>query len=223
MAVKIEICPPCNAEGRDLHDIRNSAIQKWRAHANTYGKKFGVNPGFLLSVISIETGGSVTAGSSYYGLYQIGKDMLDTYNKAKKTSYTLDDFRGKGKLVTTEDGAGKLAIQVFAEFISNLLYMLDGTSDIYGDERLIKDSATNWNGSLKCGTDEAVYFYPFTAENGGTATKRATRTSFTCYGQNAYNLMNHAKSWCGTSPWYSSDLPSVTFSTTYRKLMGREV
>ncbi len=223
MAVKIEICPPCDAQGRDLHDIRNTAIQKWRAHANTWGKEFGVNPGLLLSVASIETGGDVNVGSSYYGLYQIGSEMLTAYNKAKKTNYTLADFRGKGSIVKTEDGAGSLAIKVFAEFISNLLVALDGTTDTYTNERLVKDAATNWNGSLTCSPDSVVYFYPFSAVSGGATTKRATRTSFTCYGQNAYNLMNYASSWCGTSPWYSKDLPAVSFSTTYRKLVGRNV
>ncbi|USG67790.1 hypothetical protein NDK47_11145 [Brevibacillus ruminantium] len=147
---------------------------------------------------------------------------MDTYNKAKKTNYTLSDFRGKGNIVKTEDEAGSLAIKVFAEFISQLLFTLDGTSDLYENERLIKDAATNWNGSLDCG-GSVLYFIPFTAENGGTTTKRATRTSFTCYGQNAYNLMNYASSWCGTSPWYSKDLAAVNFSTTYRKLVGRDV
>lgn len=221
VAFSVEVCPPCNDQGWEVHDIRNSAIQKWRSHANTWGKEFWVNPGLLLAVVSLESNGKVDTGTSYVGLTQIGQDMLNTYNKAKNTSYTLDDLKGKGKLVKTEDEAGSLSIKIFAEFISQLLFTLDGTSDLYGDERLIKDAATNWNGSLNCGSGEVIYFYPFRAENGGTTTRRATRTEFTCYGQNIYNLMNYASSWCGTSPWYSNDLPSVTFSTTYRKTVGK--
>lgn len=220
MAFSVETCPPCNAQGWDVHDIRNSAIQKWRYWANVYGSSYSVNPGLLLSVISIETGGVVTAGP-YYGLTQIGTDMLNTYNKAKNTKYTTADLRGNGSLVTTENAAGALAIKIFAEFIGRLIRTLDGTTDTYTNEDLVKQSTTNWNGSIPSCGGEVLYFTPFTAENGGTTTTRATRTSYTCYGQSVYNLMNFASGWCGTSPWYSRELPAVSFTTTYRKVVGK--
>lgn len=220
MAFKVEVCPPCNSLGYDMHDIRNSAVRKWLYYANVYGSAYSMNPGLLLAVVSIESGGVVSAGP-YYGLTQIGTDMLNTYNKAKNTKYTTADLRGNGSLITTENAAGGLAIKIFAEFISRLIRTLDGATDTYTNENLIKHSTTNWNGSI-CG-GEVMNFTPFTAENGGTTTTRATRLSHSCYGQNVYNLMNYASAWCGTSPWYSNQLSDVSFTTTYRKAVGQNV
>jgi hypothetical protein len=224
MPFTVEVCPPCSESGWEVHDIRNKMIRQWRTYANRWGQHFGVNPGLILAVISLESNGNVGAGrgTSYVGLTQIGQGILDMYNKAKKTSYKLTDLTGDGPTIKTESAAADLAIKIFAEFISNALTALDASTDTYPLDRLVKDATTNWNGSICSGT-YTLTFYPFSAENVGTATGRRIPNNFSCYGENIYRLMNYANSWCGTSPWYSRSLSDITFSDTYRKVVGRKV
>lgn len=175
-----------------------------------------------MSVVSIESNGDVKAGAggSYCGLTQIGQGILDMYNTAKKTNFKLTDLTGDGPNINTESGAADLSIKIFAEFISNALFLLDSTSDTYPLDKMIKDATTNWNGSI-CNGTFTMSFYPFSAENGGISQARSIKNAHSCYGVNIYRLMDFASSWCGTSPWYDSDLPDITYPTTYRKVVGK--
>lgn len=218
--VSIQTCEPCNKNAWEVYDIRSSRIKGWLSLANKWGKEYSVNPGLLLAVISIESNGKIDS-TPYYGLTQIGEDMLNAYNSDTNNNYELTDLRAEGPNINSEEEAASLGIKIFAQFISVAMFLLDSTSDIYGNDRIIKDATTRWNGSI-CKNPiederELISFYPF----GEDKTKFTLRNYYSCYGFNVYRLMDIASDWCGTSPWYKSDLTDdATPDSTYVMLLG---
>ncbi len=211
---KIEVCPPCTKNAWEVYDIRHKKITKWLPLANEIGAKYGVNPAIILAVISIESNGDIKAGG-YYGLTQIGKDMLNTYNSDKDCNYKLTDLRGEGPNITNENEAASLGIEIFTLFVSKAMLTLDGTSDIYALDRLIKDATTRWNGSI-CNGTFSMAFYPF------GDSKFYVKDNFSCYGFNVYRLMSVADSWCSKDPWNSDELSTPSSpSSSYVYLLGK--
>lgn len=209
-------CPPCdcaNCGSIWRPKPTHCNLQQWLSHANTAGKKYGMNPVTLLAIASIETEGNaskISPDGSAYGIVQITKWYLNPYycyhqndSGWPSNGYRLTDLVGQGPNITTLSGAVTRSFDILAEF---LIYF----NNLFNSYRM---SATAWNGP---GCGQSGYKPVWGSDCG----QIASPTTHTCYGQAAFDIAaSHSPYWINPrtgqpDSFYWGDLSSVNPCTS---------